>query len=37
MDTVNATLKGPLSMTATRADLAADGSAAIKANTVNRA
>jgi len=37
MDAVNATLKGPLSMTATRADLAADGSAAIRRNTVNRA
>ena len=37
MDAVNATLKGPLSLTATRADLAADGSAAIKANTVLKA
>jgi hypothetical protein len=37
LDAVNATLKGPLSLTDTRADLAADGSAAIKANTVNRA
>jgi len=37
MDQVNATLKGPLSLTATRADLAADGSAAIKANTVLKA
>ncbi len=37
MDAVNAALKGPLSLTATRADLAADGSAAIKSNTVLRA
>jgi hypothetical protein len=37
LDEVNATLKGPLSLTDTRADLAADGSAVIKANTVNRA
>ena len=37
LDAVNATLKGPLSLTDTRADLAADGSAVIKANTVNRA
>src|SRR6201996_32319 len=37
MDAVNARLKGPLSMTATRADLAADGSAAIKSNTVLKA
>ena len=37
MDVVNARLKGPLSMTATRADLAADGSAAIKSNTVLKA
>ena len=38
IDRVNATLRGPLSLTATRADLAADGSAAIRRNTaVNRA
>jgi hypothetical protein len=37
LDAVNARLQGPLSLTATRADLAADGSAVIKANTVNRA
>jgi hypothetical protein len=37
LDAVNARLEGPLSLTDTRADLAADGSAAIKANTVNRA
>ena len=37
MDTVNATLKGPLSLTDTRADLAADGSAAIKTNTMLKA
>ncbi|HXA41119.1 MAG TPA: phytanoyl-CoA dioxygenase family protein [Phenylobacterium sp.] len=37
LDAVNARLQGPLSLTDTRADLAADGSAAIKANTVNRA
>jgi len=37
LDTVNATLKGPLSLSATRADLAADGSAAVKRNTVNQA
>ncbi|HZZ70134.1 MAG TPA: phytanoyl-CoA dioxygenase family protein [Phenylobacterium sp.] len=37
MDAVNGTLKGPRSMTATRADLAADGSAAIKCNTVLKA
>lgn len=37
MDAVNAKLRGPLSMVSTRADLAADGSAAIKANTVNQA
>jgi hypothetical protein len=37
MDAVNAKLKGPLSLTATRADLAADGSAAIKSNTVLKA
>jgi hypothetical protein len=37
MDAVNAKLRGPLSLTATRADLAADGSAAIKSNTVLKA
>jgi hypothetical protein len=37
MDSVNATLKGPLSLTSTRADLAADGSAAIKSNSVLKA
>lgn len=37
MDAVNATLEGPLSLTATRADLAADGSAAIKTNAVLKA
>ncbi|HZZ33307.1 MAG TPA: hypothetical protein VFE10_15085 [Phenylobacterium sp.] len=37
LDAVNAMLTGPLSLTDTRADLAADGSAVIKANTVNRA
>jgi hypothetical protein len=37
MDEVNARLRGPLSMISTRADLAADGSAAIKSNTVLRA
>jgi len=37
LDRVNATLKGPLSLTDTRKDLAADGSAAIKANTVLKA
>lgn len=37
VDRVNDTLKGPLSLAATRADLAADGSAAIRANTVNLA
>jgi hypothetical protein len=37
MDAVNATLQGPLSLTDTRADLAADGSAAVKRNTVNQA
>lgn len=36
IDAVNATLSGPLSLTATRADLAADGSAAIKSNAVNQ-
>ena len=37
IDRVNATLKGPLRLTDTRADLAADGSAAIRRNTVNQA
>ncbi|HEX2801315.1 MAG TPA: hypothetical protein VHN73_04580, partial [Phenylobacterium sp.] len=37
IDQVNATLRGPLSLTDTRADLAADGSAAIRRNTVNDA
>jgi len=37
LDVVNARLKGPLSLGDTRADLAADGSAKIKANTVNKA
>jgi hypothetical protein len=37
MDAVNAKLNGPLSLTATRADLASDGSAAVKRNTVNQA
>jgi hypothetical protein len=37
LDRVNAELRGPLSLTDTRKDLAADGSAQIKANTVNRA
>ena len=37
MDAVNARLRGPLSMVSTRADLAADGSAAVKRNTVNQA
>ena len=37
MDEVNATLRGPLSLTSTRADLDASGAAVIKANTVNQA
>lgn len=37
MDTVNATLTGPLSLVDTRKDLAADGSAQIRANTVLKA
>jgi hypothetical protein len=37
MDAVNAKLRGPLSLVSTRADLAADGSAAIKSNTVLKA
>jgi hypothetical protein len=36
IDTVNATLAGPLSLTDTRKDLGADGSAAIRRNTVNQ-
>ncbi|HEY8004492.1 MAG TPA: hypothetical protein VIE16_09705 [Phenylobacterium sp.] len=37
LDEVNARLRGPLSLSDTRADLAADGSAAIRRNTVNQA
>jgi len=37
LDAVNAKLRGPLSLTDTRADLAADGSAAVRRNTVNQA
>jgi hypothetical protein len=37
IDRVNAVLRGPLSLAATRADLAADGSAAIRRNTVLKA
>lgn len=37
IDRVNAALDGPLRLTDTRVDLAANGAAAIKANTVNRA
>lgn len=37
LDAVNATLKGPLSLTSTRTDLAADGSAALRRNTVLKA
>jgi len=37
IDQVNAVLQGPLSLVETRADLAPDGSAAIRSNTVNRA
>jgi ectoine hydroxylase-related dioxygenase (phytanoyl-CoA dioxygenase family) len=36
IDRVNETLKGPISLTATRQDLAADGSARIKRNLVNQ-
>ena len=36
IDRVNATLQGPLSLVSTRQDLAADGSARIKGNVVNR-
>jgi hypothetical protein len=37
MDLVNAALRGPLRLSDTRADLAADGSARVKRNVVNRA
>ena len=37
IDEVNATLKGPLSLTETRNDLARDGRAVVKKNTVNQA
>ncbi|HEX7885743.1 MAG TPA: phytanoyl-CoA dioxygenase family protein [Phenylobacterium sp.] len=37
MDAVNATLQGPLSLADTRKDLAADGSAQMRANTVLKA
>jgi hypothetical protein len=37
IDAVNETLNGPLSLEATRRDLAANGAAVIKANTVNKA
>ena len=37
LDDVNARLQGPLSLVDTRTDLAADGSAAVKRNTVNQA
>lgn len=37
MDTVNASLKGPISLADTRNDLAADGSAAIRHNSVLKA
>ncbi len=36
IDQVNATLAGPLSLTATRVDLSADGAAQIKHNSVNQ-
>jgi hypothetical protein len=36
MAKVNATLKGPLSLAAPREDLASDGSARIRRNTVNQ-
>lgn len=36
IDAVNGTLNGPLSLAATRRDLADDGSAAFKANSVNK-
>ncbi|MBR7619178.1 hypothetical protein JKL49_07225 [Phenylobacterium sp. 20VBR1] len=37
MDEVNATLQGPLLLTQTRTDLAADGQAQVKRNTINQA
>ena len=37
IDRVNSALRGPLSLTTTRADLADDGSARIRRNTVNQA
>ncbi|MES2725080.1 MAG: hypothetical protein V4656_18155, partial [Pseudomonadota bacterium] len=37
MDEVNATLDGPLILTETRTDLAADGRAQVKRNTINQA
>jgi hypothetical protein len=37
IDRVNAALRGPLSLTTTRADLAKDGSARIRSNVVNQA
>ena len=37
MDEVNATLAGPLVLTETRTDLAADGRAQVKRNTINQA
>lgn len=37
IDQVNATLQGPLSLTATREDLGPDGAAVIRKNTVNKA
>lgn len=37
IDRVNATLQGPLSLTATREDLGPDGAAVIRQNTVNKA
>ena len=37
IDTVNAGLKGPISLSSTRIDLGDDGAAVIKRNTVNRA
>jgi hypothetical protein len=37
LDAVNARLKGPLSLSDTRADLAPDGSATLRRNTVNQA
>ena len=37
MDAVNATLQGPLALAETRTDLAADGRAQVRRNTINRA